>query len=88
MKQMARGNKGSYQFLHKYVIPKLNYVVYTYRLHVDDMFYEMPVMASRGLVMVLLSLFILLHYFYLLFLISSYHSILGNGLGSRPEKVA
>ena len=28
----------------------LKYVVYTYRLHVCDMFDEMPVMASRNLV--------------------------------------
>ena len=28
----------------------LNYVVYTCRLHVCDLFEEMPVMASRGLV--------------------------------------
>jgi len=28
----------------------LRYVIYTCRLHIRDMFYEIPVMASRGLV--------------------------------------
>jgi len=31
----------------------LNSVIYTCRLHVDDMFDEMPVMASRDVVKVL-----------------------------------
>ena len=52
------------------------------------MFDKMFVMASRGLVKVLLGLLILLHCFPVLFLISSYHSIIGSGLGSRREKVA
>jgi len=31
----------------------LRYVIYTCRLHIRDMFDEMPIMASRGLVKVL-----------------------------------
>ena len=41
------------------------------------MFDEIPIMASRGLAKVLLCLLLLLHCFIVLFLISSYHSILG-----------
>ena len=52
------------------------------------MFDEMLGLASRGLVMDLFSLFLLHHYFLVLLLISSYHSILGKGLGSGPKKVA
>jgi len=55
---------------------------------VDDIFEKMPVMASRGLFKVLLSLLLLLHCFPVLFLISSCHSILGSGLGSVLEKVS
>ena len=70
-----------------YEIPTLNSVVYTCRLHVDDMFDEMSVMASRGLVMVFFILFIL-HIFFLVFLpILSYHSIMGSIPGFRPKKV-
>jgi len=52
------------------------------------MFDEIFVMASRGLVNVLLKLWHLLHCFPVIFSISSYNSIMGSGLGSRPEKVA
>jgi len=51
------------QWLYKYEIPTLNYVVYTYRLHVDDMFDKMFVMASRGLIKVLFNLLLLHHCF-------------------------
>ena len=49
---------------------------------------EMPVMASRGLIMVLFKLFILHHWFPILLLILRYHSIMGSDLGSGREKVA
>jgi len=52
------------------------------------MFDEMPVMASRGLAMVLLNLLLLHHCFPILLPILSYHSILGSDLVSRSEKVA
>ena len=45
-------------------------------------------MFSKGLVMDLFILLFLHHYFPVLLLFSSYHSILGSGLGSGPEKVA
>jgi len=48
----------------------------------------MLVMASRDLVMVLFSLFILHHCFPILLVIKSCHSILGSDLGSGPKKVA
>jgi len=35
------------------------YVIYTYRLHIHDMFDEMVVMASMGLVKVLFKYFLL-----------------------------
>ena len=44
------GNNGSYQFSNKYEICMFNYVVYTCRLRVCDMFDEMSVMASTGLI--------------------------------------
>ncbi len=66
----------------------INFVVYTYRLHVCDMLDEMPIMASRGLVKVLLNYLLLHHCFHVLYLIQSFHSILGSDLGSRPEKLA
>jgi len=72
----------------KYEIPTLNSVVYICRLHVDNMFDEMPVLASRDLVMILFSLFLLHNCFPVFLLILIYHSILSNGLSSGPEKVA
>lgn len=84
---MTQGNNGSYQFSNKYDIPTLNSIVYTCRLHVNDMFHKMPVMASRGLINVLFNLFILLHCFLVLLLLLSYHSILGSDLGCWPKKV-
>jgi len=60
----------------------LNSVVYTYRLHVDDVFEKMPLMGNTGWVMVLFSLLILHHCFPVLLLILIYHSILESGLKS------
>jgi len=52
------------------------------------MFYEIPVMASRGLVMVLFNL-LLFHPCFLVFLPAlSDHSILGSVVGSGTKKVA
>ena len=65
----------------------VNYVVYTCRLHVDDMFDEMPVMDSRVLVMILFILLLLHHCFLASLLILSDHSILGSDLGYGPETV-
>ena len=70
-----------------YEIPTLNFVVYTCRLHVDDMFDEILGMASRGLIKVLFNLLLLHHCFPSLLLFLSYHSILGSDLGSGPKKV-
>ena len=50
------------------------------------MFDEMHVMASRGLFKVVFKLFLLHHYFTVLLLILSYHSILSSDLGSGTEK--
>ena len=50
------------------------------------MFDEMPVMASRGLLKVLINLMLLHHDLLVLYMILSFHSILGSGLGSGPEK--
>lgn len=69
-------------------IPTLNYVVYTCRLHVDDMFGEMLGMASMGLVMVLSILLFFHHCFPIFLMISSYHSIMAKGPGFGPKKVA
>ena len=66
----------------------LRYVLYTCRLHIHGMFDEMHVMASRGLVKVLFNLLFLHHYFTIILLILSYHSIMGSDLGSGPRKVA
>ena len=66
----------------------LNSIVYTCRLHVDNMFDDIPVMASRGLVKVLINYLIFHHCFPVHYLIMNFHSILGIGLGSRPEKVS
>ena len=65
-----------------------NSIGYTYRLHDCDMFEEMPVMAGRDLIMVLINLLLLHHCFHVILLLLSYHSILGSELGSRPKKVA
>jgi len=35
-------------FLDEYETPKHKFVIYTCRLHIHDMFDEIPVMASRG----------------------------------------
>ena len=77
-----------WRFSDKYEIPTLNSIVYTYRLHVDNMFNEMFLMASRALVKVLINYLLLQHCFPVLYLILSFHSILGNGLGYGPETVA
>ena len=69
-----------------YEIPTLNSVVYTCRLHVDDMFDEMLIMANRGLVKALINHLLFHHCFRVLYLIMSFHSFLGSGLGSGPEK--
>ena len=69
-------------------MPTLNCVIYTCRLYVHDMFDEIPVTASRGLVMILFILFLLHHCFLASLLILSDHSILGSVPGTRPEKVA
>ena len=66
----------------------LRTVKYTCRLHICNMFDEMPVMASRGLVMILFILLILHHCFLASLLIPCDHSILGSVPGSGPEKVA
>jgi len=52
------------------------------------MFDEMPVMASRGLVKAFINYLLLHHCFPVLYLIMSFHSILGSVLGFGPEKVA
>lgn len=65
-----------------------NYVGYTCRLHACDMFNEMFVMASRGIIKVLFNLLFLHHCFHVLLLFLSYHSIRGSDLGSGPEKVS
>ena len=57
-------------------------------LHVDDMFDEMFVMASRGLVKVLFKLLLWYHCFPIILLILIYHSNMGCDLDSRLEKVA
>ena len=88
MKQMTQGNNGSEQFSDKYDIPTLNSIVYTYKLHVDDMFDKIPFMANRGLINVLFNLFILHHCFLVLLLLLIYHSILGSYVGCWPKKVA
>jgi len=51
------------------------------------MFDEMFVMASRALVKVLINYLLLQHCFPILYLITSFHYILGSGLGYEPEKV-
>jgi len=51
------------------------------------MFDEIPGMANRGMVMVLFRLFLLHNFFPIFLMISSYHSILGSGLGSGPGKI-
>jgi len=52
------------------------------------MFEKMYVIASRGLIKVLLNI-LLFHHCFLVFLLPlSYHSILGSDLGSGPKKVA
>lgn len=65
-----------------------NYVGYSCIFHICDMFNKILVMAYRGLIKVLLILFLLHHYFPISLLLLSYHSILGNDMGSGPEKVA
>jgi hypothetical protein len=45
----------------------LKYVVYTCRLHICDMFDEMPVMASRGPVKVLFKYLLLHHFSFVIF---------------------
>jgi len=61
MQQIIRGNNGSYNFLDEYDIPMLKYVVFTCRLHICDMFDEMPIMASRGPVKGLFKYLLLQH---------------------------
>ena len=43
-------------------------MVYTYRLHVDDMFDEMAIMAKRDMVKVLFNLLFSHHFFLFFFL--------------------
>ena len=57
-------------------------------LHVDDMFDEMPIMASRGLVMILFILLLLYPCYLVSLPILNDHSILGSVTSSGPEKVA
>ena len=57
-------------------------------LHVENMFDEIPVMASRGLVKVLINYLLLHNRFLILYLILSFHSSMGIDLGSGPKKVA
>jgi len=64
----------------------LNSVVYTYRLHVGDMFDEMLIVASRGLVKDLLKYLLYHHCFPVILLLLRYHFILGSDLGSGLEK--
>jgi len=52
------------------------------------MFVEMFVLASRGLVKVFINYLSLHHYFPVLYLIMSFDSILGSGMGFEPEKMA
>lgn len=52
------------------------------------MFDEMLAMDSRGMVKAMINYLLLHHCFLVLYLILSFHSILGNGLGSRLENVA
>ena len=52
------------------------------------MFDEMPSMTSKSLIKVLFNLLFLHHFFLVILLFLSYHSILGSDLGSWPEKVA
>jgi len=52
------------------------------------MFDEMPVMASKGLVKDLSNYLLWHHFIPVLYLILSFHSILGSGLGIGPEKLA
>jgi len=66
----------------------LKYVVYTYSLHICDMFDEMLFMASWGPVKGLFKYLILHHCFHIILLFQRCHSILGSDLGSWPEKVA
>ena len=66
----------------------LKSVVYTCRLHICDMFDEMPIMASRSLVKSLFNYLLLHHCFPVILLFLSYHSILGSDLDFGPEKVA
>ena len=66
----------------------LTYVVMTCRLHVCDMFDEIPVMTSRGQVK---SLFKIFHYylcFYAIYHLWKFHEVLGSDLILGPEKVA
>jgi len=52
------------------------------------MFDEIPVMASRSLVKGLFKKLLMLHYFPFILLLLGCHSILGNDLGSQPEKIS
>lgn len=52
------------------------------------MFDEMLVIASRGMVKDLINYLLFHHCFPVLYLILSFNSILGSGLGSGPKKVA
>lgn len=66
----------------------LRYVIYTCRLHIRDMFDEMPVMASRGPFKVSFKGLHLYCNFLVILLFQIFDSILASDSGSRPEKVA
>jgi len=66
----------------------LRFVVITCRIHICDMFDEIPVMASRGLVKYLFKYLHLYHCFYVTFNFWKFHEVMGSGLRPGPENVA
>jgi len=64
----------------------LRYVVVTYILHICDMFDEMSVMTSQGIVKSFLNYLHLYHCFNVNFHFWKFHKFLGSGLCLGPKK--
>jgi len=63
-------------------------IVMTCRLHICDLFDEIPVMASRGPIKSLFKYLHLYHFFDITFNLWKFHELLGSGLSPCLEKVA
>ena len=63
-------------------------IILTFRMHICDMFDEMVVMASTGLLNSLFKYLHFYHYFDVTFNLWKFQGVLGSGMSPGSEKVA